>query len=295
MTLCVILLISVGWWQFLSYWQRIEWVRWHRLCAEGEWGSESRVSPGQWGSTVPSGSLSLSPSSVPSTGTWNIKTCIKLIASVKARSISKLTFPKCDRVYSLVFCSLSHSLVSDVRVVSADHWFTANGMPGMVTTDQWQAGAQRLSGSNWCEVGRIHPPGHPPVCPVSGAPRPPEQARVSVSAAFIIQLRSPPAPDLQFAKWWTNTHVLKIKTTLKPEFLIKPTRHWTHICVPWICQICECITYKGVCLAAVYNRLHTKNSHQWWVSFETLILCGSIDTRSVSSQIYPAGAGRGDW
>ena len=165
----------------------------------------------------------------------------------------------------------------------------------MVTTDQWQAGAQRLSGSNWCGVGRIHPPGHPPVCPVSGAPRPPEQcARVSASAAFIIQLRSPPAPDLQFANWWTNTHVLKIKTTLKPEFLIKPTRHWTHICVPWICQICECITYKGVCLAAVYNRLHTKNSHQWWVSFETLILCGSIDTRSVSSQIYPAGAGRGD-
>ena len=169
----------------------------------------------------------------------------------------------------------------------------------MVTTDQWQAGAQRLSGSNWCGVGRIHPPGHPPVCPVSGAPRPPEQlARVSVSAAFIIQLRSPPAPDLQFAKWWTNTHVLKIKTTLKPEFLIKPTRHWTHICL-WSMKLSdlrvECMTYEGVCLFAVYKWLHTKNSHQWWVSFETLILCGSIDTRSVSSQIYPAGAGRGDF
>ena len=107
-----------------------------------------------------------------------------------------------DRFQSLVFCQLSRSLVSDVRVAWGDQCL-AMGDPGDDSTDQWEADTQ--PGSEWQQLvwvrlARIHPP-HP----VSGVRSPPGPEN------NVSHLRSAPALTFNFKCVMNKTSV---KTTL---------------------------------------------------------------------------------
>ena len=175
---------------------------------------------------------------------WTLKGVLNLLQSWR-RNISNVTqHNTCInfinvidfRVWSSARCPIA-SCLTDVRVVSADHCFTTNGRPGMMTTDQWQAETHCMSGQQlvrvWSGVDRIHPPGHP---------------RVPCLASRVLRNNWPVSPCLQHSSSnWDHHQPLtfnlpnndeQIHTSLelgrhyiKPEFLIKPTRHWTHTCL----------------------------------------------------------------
>ena len=112
-----------------------------------------------------------------------------------------------DRFQSLVFCQLSRSLVSDVRVAWGDQCLAMGG-PGDDSTDQWEADTH--PGSEWQQLvwvrlARIHPP-HP----VSGVRSPPGPEN------NVSHLRSAPALTFNF-----NFKCVMNKTSVKTTLLMK--------------------------------------------------------------------------